>query len=65
MIEENEISPHCSIKTKIDHNFATDFKAQNVDIALDTAPWRRPEHGNRKRTVSLNKFNAAGGNTAI
>lgn len=28
MIEENEILPHYNIKTKINHNIATDFKAQ-------------------------------------
>ena len=65
MMEENEIPPHCGIKTKINHNFPTDLKARNVNIALQPAPWKRPEHGNRKRTVFLNNFSAAGGNTAL
>ena len=65
MMEENEIPPHCGIKTKINHNFPTDLKARNVNIALQSAPWKRPEHGNRKRTVFLNNFSAAGGNTAL
>lgn len=65
MMEENEIPPHCGIKTKINRNFPTDLKARNVNIALEPAPWKRPEHGNRKRTVFLNNFSAAGGNTAL
>ena len=36
-----------------------------MNIALEPAPWKRPEHGNRKRTVFLNNFSAAGGNTAL
>ena len=65
MMEEHEIPPHCGIKTKINRNFPTDLELRNVNIALEPAPWKRPEHGNRKRTVSLNNFSAAGGNTAL
>ena len=65
MMEENEIPPHCGIKTKINRNFPTDLKARNVNIALEPTPWKRPEHGSRKRTVFLNNFSAAGGNTAL
>lgn len=63
MMEENEIPPHCGIKTKINHNFPADLKARNVNIALEPTVWRRPDHG--KRTVFLNNFSAAGGNTAL
>ena len=65
MMEENEIPPHCGIKTKINHNFPTDLKMRNVNIALKPTEWKRPEHGKRKRTVFLNNFSAAGGNTAL
>lgn len=65
MMEENGIPPHCGIKTKINHNFPTDLKVRNVKIALEPTDWRRPEHGKRKRTVFLNNFSAAGGNTAL
>ncbi len=65
MMEENEIPPHCGIKTKINHNFPNDLEARNVNIALKPTNWRRPEQGKRKRTVFLNNFSAAGGNTAL
>lgn len=63
MMKNNEIPPHCGIKTKINHNFPTDLKARNVNIALEPASWKRPENG--KRTVFMNNFSAAGGNTAL
>lgn len=65
MMDENEIPPHCGIKTKINHNFPTDLKMRNVNIALKPTDWKRPEHGKKKRTVFLNNFSAAGGNTAL
>lgn len=63
MMANNEIPPHCGIKTKINHNFPTDLKSRNVKIALEPASWNRPKDG--KRTVFLNNFSAAGGNTAL
>lgn len=63
MMENDEIPPHVGIKTRINHNFPTDLKARNVNIALEPAPWTRPENG--KRTVFMNNFSAAGGNTAL
>ena len=63
MMENNEIPPHCGIKTKINHNFPTDLKARNVNIALESGAWKRPENG--KRIVFMNNFSAAGGNTAL
>lgn len=63
MMKKGEIPPHCGIKTKINHNFPTDMKARNVNIALEPVSWRRPQSGNR--TVFMNNFSAAGGNTAL
>jgi naphtho-gamma-pyrone polyketide synthase len=63
MMKENTIPPHCGIKTKINHNFPTDFKERNVHIALKPTPWPRPDAG--KRMVFINNFSAAGGNTAL
>ncbi len=65
MMERNEIPPHCGIKTKINENFPTDLKARNVNIALEPTSWRKPDNGHGKRTVFLNNFSAAGGNTAL
>lgn len=63
MMEKNEIPPHVGIKTKINRGFPLDLKARNVNIALAPTPWTRPVNG--KRTVFLNNFSAAGGNTAL
>ncbi len=63
MMENNEIPPHVGIKTKINHNFPKDLKARNVNIAMEPTPWKRPEDG--RRTVFMNNFSAAGGNTAL
>lgn len=63
MMQNNEIPPHCGIKTKINHNFPTDLKSRNVNIALEPTSWNRPKDG--KRTVFMNNFSAAGGNTAL
>ncbi|OQE35476.1 hypothetical protein PENCOP_c013G03618 [Penicillium coprophilum] len=63
MMQKNMIPPHCGIKTKINHNFPTDFPQRNVHIALEPTPWNRPIGGKRKTFV--NNFSAAGGNTAL
>ncbi|CAI7666993.1 unnamed protein product [Penicillium palitans] len=63
MMRKNMIPPHCGIKTKINHNFPTDFPQRNVHIALEPTPWNRPNGGKRKSFV--NNFSAAGGNTAL
>lgn len=62
MMKKNEIPPHCGIKTKINHSFP-DLAARNVHIALKPTEWSRPAGG--KRTVFMNNFSAAGGNTAL
>ena len=63
MMEKCEIPPHVGIKTKINHGFPLDLKERNVNIAFKPTSWTRPEGG--KRTVFLNNFSAAGGNTAL
>ena len=65
MMEQNEIPPHCGIKTKINEKFPTDLKARNVNIAFEPTSWKKPDDGHGKRTVFLNNFSAAGGNTAL
>ncbi|CAG8205806.1 unnamed protein product [Penicillium nalgiovense] len=63
MMRKNMIPPHCGIKTKINHNFPTDFPQRNVHIASEPTSWNRPNGGKRKTFV--NNFSAAGGNTAL
>ena len=65
MMKENEIPPHCGIKTKINHTYPLDLKERNVVIASEPTMWHRSDCVSRKRTVFLNNFSAAGGNTAI
>lgn len=65
MMKENEIPPHCGIKTKINHNYPLDLKERNVNIAFQPSPWHRTDCVSGKRTVFLNNFSAAGGNTAV
>jgi naphtho-gamma-pyrone polyketide synthase len=65
MMKHNEIPPHCGIKTKINHTYPVDLKDRNVNIALKPVPWHRGDSVNGKRTVFLNNFSAAGGNTAV
>lgn len=65
MMKHNEIPPHCGIKTKINHNYPLDLNERNVHIAFKPVPWHREDCYNGKRTVFLNNFSAAGGNTAV
>ena len=65
MMKKNEIPPHCGIKTKINHNYPLDLKERNVNIAFKPLPWHRTDCVSGKRTVFLNNFSAAGGNTAV
>jgi naphtho-gamma-pyrone polyketide synthase len=65
MMRHSEIPPHCGIKTKINHNYPLDLKERNVNIAMKPVPWHREDCYNGKRTVFLNNFSAAGGNTAV
>ena len=65
MMKNNQIPPHCGIKTKINHNYPLDLKDRNVHIASRSTEWNRRGCVNGKRMAFLNNFSAAGGNTAL
>ena len=65
MMKENKIPPHCGIKTKINSTYPLDLRERNVIIASEPTMWHRTDFVSGKRTVFLNNFSAAGGNTAI
>jgi naphtho-gamma-pyrone polyketide synthase len=65
MMKNDEIPPHCGIKTQLNRNYPTDLAERNVRIAFEPTPWRRQDSTGGKRRVFLNNFSAAGGNTAI
>ncbi|PHH92639.1 hypothetical protein CDD83_6409 [Cordyceps sp. RAO-2017] len=65
MMKNNEIPPHCGIKTRINRNYPEDLAERNVRIASKPTPWRREDSAGETRRVFLNNFSAAGGNTAI
>jgi iterative type I PKS product template protein len=63
MLQKSKIPPHTGIKNKMNVNFAPDLKERGVNIAFKTTPFiRKP---GKKRTVFINNFSAAGGNTAM
>lgn len=63
MLQKSKIPPHTGIKKQINKNFAPDLKERNVNIAFQATPFLRPAGG--RRTVFINNFSAAGGNTAM
>ncbi|GAB1317688.1 hypothetical protein MFIFM68171_07898 [Madurella fahalii] len=65
MMKQNEIPPHCGIKTRINHNYPLDLAERGVRIAFNPTPWRREDSVSGKRAAFLNNFSAAGGNTAV
>lgn len=65
MMKNNVIPPHCGIKTKINRNYPKDLNDRNVHIPFKPTPWYRRDMSQGKRTVFLNNFSAAGGNTAV
>ncbi|RAL00107.1 ketoacyl-synt-domain-containing protein [Aspergillus ibericus CBS 121593] len=65
MMRNNTIPPHCGIKTRINHTYPKDLAQRNVHIPFQPTPWHREEMPQSKRTVFLNNFSAAGGNTAM
>lgn len=65
MMRNNTIPPHCGIKTRINHTYPTDLAQRNVHIPFQPTPWHREQMPQGKRTVFLNNFSAAGGNTAM
>lgn len=63
MFRKSAIPPHTGIKTVINKTFPSDLAERNVNIARKLTPLLRPAGG--KRTVFINNFSAAGGNTAV
>ena len=63
MLRKSAIPPHTGIKTEINKTFPSDLAERNVNIARKLTPLIRPAGG--KRTIFINNFSAAGGNTAI
>ena len=63
MLQRNTIPPHCGIKGVMNKKFPTDLKDRNINIAFQETPFPRPPGGHR--TVFINNFSAAGGNTAV
>ena len=63
MLQKSMIPPHTGIKKQINKNFAPDLKERGVNIAFEPTPLLRPAGG--KRTMFINNFSAAGGNTAM
>ncbi|OJJ68001.1 hypothetical protein ASPBRDRAFT_199700 [Aspergillus brasiliensis CBS 101740] len=65
MMRNDMIPPHCGIKTRINHTYPLDLAQRNVHIPFQPTPWTRGQMPQLKRTVFLNNFSAAGGNTAM
>ena len=63
MLQKNAIPPHAGVKTVLNKNFPKDLGERNINIAFKKTAFPRPAGG--KRTVFLNNFSAAGGNTAV
>ena len=63
MLQKSAIPPHTGVKTTMNKNFPKDLAERGVNIAFKKTPFLRPKGG--KRTVFVNNFSAAGGNTAL
>jgi iterative type I PKS product template protein len=63
MLQKSAIPPHTGIKNVMNKNFPKDLAERGVNIAFKKTPFLRPKGG--KRTVFINNFSAAGGNTAL
>ena len=63
MLQKSAIPPHTGIKNVMNKNFPKDLAERGVNIAFKKTPLLRPKGG--KRTVFINNFSAAGGNTAL
>ncbi|KAE8321385.1 melanin synthase [Aspergillus sergii] len=62
MFKKGFIPPHVGIKNEINKGFP-DLEARNVRIAMTKTPLPAPRGS--KRTILVNNFSAAGGNTAL
>jgi iterative type I PKS product template protein len=64
MFEKNVVPPHAGIKGRLNHKFP-DLDAMNIHIARSKKEFRRHSHGDGKRKILINNFNATGGNTSL
>lgn len=62
MMKNDEIPPHCGIKTKINQTFPPDLQDRRIQIANKPTPWVRTD---KPRRALVNNFSAAGGNSCI
>ncbi|KAH8690471.1 beta-ketoacyl synthase [Talaromyces proteolyticus] len=62
IFKHNVIPPHVGIKNTINKDFP-DLKARNVRIARTKTSF--PQTNEKRRTILVNNFSAAGGNTAL
>lgn len=62
MFQKDRIPPHVGIKGEINHNFPS-LDERHIRIASHNEPFRIKE--GKKRTILVNNFGAAGGNTAL
>ncbi|KAL1594334.1 Type I Iterative PKS [Paraconiothyrium brasiliense] len=62
MLQKNTIPKHVGIKHEINPGFP-DLVVRNIKVPFENTPYPRPE--GKDRTVFLNNFSAAGGNTAM
>jgi iterative type I PKS product template protein len=64
MMKNNQIPPHCGIKTRLNPAFPKDLAERNVHIDLETTAWPRTEYDIPRKAI-INNFSAAGGNSSI
>ncbi|KAK0115060.1 hypothetical protein ONS96_013530 [Cadophora gregata f. sp. sojae] len=63
MLRDDTIPQNVGIKGIINQTFPPDLQARNVNIPLKNVHW--PKSQQKKRTIMVNNFSAAGGNTAV
>lgn len=63
MLQKNMVPPHVGIKNRINRTFPKDFAQRNVHIALQPTEWLSQR--GVARTVYINNFSAAGGNSGM
>lgn len=63
MLQKNMIPPHIGIKNRINRTFPTDLAQRNVHIPFKPTEWLSQR--DEARTVYINNFSAAGGNSGM
>ncbi|KAK4610332.1 Non-reducing polyketide synthase PKS19 [Fulvia fulva] len=63
VLQKGTIPPHVGIKTELSMHFPVDAEKRNLHIPWKPTAWPKKESG--KRTVIINNFGAAGGNTTV